>query len=364
MERGQAVAAAVDLFSRLEYTFRARHPFAPGPEAARVTSINPAAGRPAVPSDPREVAAALRADDDGREKYPYREQRYGGRGRRLAAAMRQGRPRSVTTNRCTSARRCDGWAECSPGGACRRFCSRTSWRCGCANGPPPIPERKADDEKRLRAAAALQATRRRGASGQRARGLAPASPPRRARAFSRSMARRRRGHVGPRDSWALCRRIKTSPRSAAGLVAIISGCHTPIAERVTGLKAGADRKVPGPLTNRALPAWVEAFARIAPHTRGLRARNAELAATLAKVPSLRARPPICAGCKKNSRRPRCLKSSRGLRRARRGCHLHPPLLSPLPKKHFPHPRHAPPSAPCSPRPTPSTTAPTTSSPPR
>ena len=167
-----------------------------------------------------------------------------------------------------------------------------------------------------------------------------------------------------RDSWALCRRIKTSPRSAAGLVAIISGCHTPIAERVTGLKAGADRKVPGPLTNRALPAWVEAFARIAPHTRGLRARNAELAATLAKVPSLRARPPICAGCKKNSRRPRCLKSSRGLRRARRGCHLHPPLLSPLPKKHFPHPRHAPPSAPCSPRPTPSTTAPTTSSPPR
>lgn len=99
------------------------------------------------------------------------------------------------------------------------------------------------------------------------------------------------------DGLELCPRSKTSAPSAGGLVVIISASHIPIANRGIGLTAGADGSVLRPIPHRAHPTWVEPFARIGHLTRELRARKAEPAATLAKVPPLRGRRPICAGCK-------------------------------------------------------------------
>lgn len=131
------------------------------------------------------------------------------------------------------------------------------------------------------------------------------------------------------DGLELCPRSKTSAPSAGGLVVIISGSHIPITNRVTGLTAGADGSVLRPIPHRAHPTRVEPFARIAHLTRELRARKAEPAATLAKVPPLRGRRPICAGCKKNPRHQELLEPNRVLRRPTPGGHLHPRLLSPL-----------------------------------
>ncbi len=131
------------------------------------------------------------------------------------------------------------------------------------------------------------------------------------------------------DGLDLCPRFKTSAPSAGCLVVIISGSPTQIANRVTGLNAGADGSVLRPIPHRAHPTWVEPFARIAHLTRELRARKAEPAATLAKVPPLRGRRPICAGCKKNPRHQGLFGPNRGLRRPTPGGHPHPRLLSPL-----------------------------------
>lgn len=53
--------------------------------AAGVTArdLNPEAGDHAVPEDPRELAAALRAGERTWERFPYYEKRYGERGRRF-----------------------------------------------------------------------------------------------------------------------------------------------------------------------------------------------------------------------------------------------------------------------------------------
>jgi heme oxygenase len=83
-EHGQIVKAAGDFFQRLDSVFRALYPFPPESKPYLVLSINPEAGRHAVPADTREVQAAIRAGDVCRERYRYYEQRYGERGRRFS----------------------------------------------------------------------------------------------------------------------------------------------------------------------------------------------------------------------------------------------------------------------------------------
>lgn len=72
------------LFSLLESVLRALYPFKPESKTFSITSINPEAGRHPVPSDPREVEAAVRAGDRCWNKFPYFEHRYGERGLRFA----------------------------------------------------------------------------------------------------------------------------------------------------------------------------------------------------------------------------------------------------------------------------------------
>ncbi len=50
---------------------------------APVAALNPEAGRHAIPSDPREVQAALRAGEHSWRRFPYFAWRYGERGRRF-----------------------------------------------------------------------------------------------------------------------------------------------------------------------------------------------------------------------------------------------------------------------------------------
>jgi heme oxygenase len=83
-ERARIGEAATDLFERLETVFAALYPFSPESRTFLVTSINPEAGRHAVPDDERELRAALRAGDCCWERFPYFEERYGERGRRFA----------------------------------------------------------------------------------------------------------------------------------------------------------------------------------------------------------------------------------------------------------------------------------------
>ena len=83
-ERQQIVAAAADFFKQLETIFRALYPFSASAKAYLVTSINPDAGRHAIPAEPGEVQAAIRAGDLCWERFPYFEARYGERGRRFA----------------------------------------------------------------------------------------------------------------------------------------------------------------------------------------------------------------------------------------------------------------------------------------
>jgi heme oxygenase len=83
-ERGQIAQAANNLFVQLESVFRALYPFKPESKTYLVTSINPEAGRHPVPTDPREVQAAVHAGDICWQRFPYFEQRYGERGRRFS----------------------------------------------------------------------------------------------------------------------------------------------------------------------------------------------------------------------------------------------------------------------------------------
>jgi len=83
-ERTSILEAAVDGFNRIEAVYRALYPFAPESKTFLVTSINPEAGRHAVPSDPREIEASLNAGDACWSRFPYYEHRYGERGRRFA----------------------------------------------------------------------------------------------------------------------------------------------------------------------------------------------------------------------------------------------------------------------------------------
>ena len=83
-EREQMTRAASEFFAQLEAVFLALYPFPPESKTFLVTSINAEAGRHPIPSDAREVQAALRAADICWQRFPYFEQRYGERGRRFA----------------------------------------------------------------------------------------------------------------------------------------------------------------------------------------------------------------------------------------------------------------------------------------
>lgn len=83
-QRQQVADAAIAFFQQLETIFLALYPFTPESRVFLVTSINPEAGYHAVPTDARELQAALRAGDLCWQRFPYFERRYGERGRRFA----------------------------------------------------------------------------------------------------------------------------------------------------------------------------------------------------------------------------------------------------------------------------------------
>ena len=83
-ERAQVIEAAEDCFNRLGKVFVALYPFSAESKTFLVTSINPEAGRHAVPADPREIEACLKAHDRCWQRFPYFEFRYGERGRRFS----------------------------------------------------------------------------------------------------------------------------------------------------------------------------------------------------------------------------------------------------------------------------------------
>jgi heme oxygenase len=83
-EAAHVAAAATECFNRLRGIILALYPFQPESKTYLVTSINAEAGRHPIPTDPREVEAALRASERCWARFPYFEARYGERGRRFA----------------------------------------------------------------------------------------------------------------------------------------------------------------------------------------------------------------------------------------------------------------------------------------
>ena len=159
-ERAQIVGAAGDAFAALDALFRALYPFTPESKTFLVTSINPEAGRHPVPADAREVEAAVRAGDVCWQRFPYFEQRYGERGLRFARSDA-------------------AWQATLCGYPPPQILQQVRWlgRVLAGRGMPTlllqvqleilveelvaaIPERRADYEKLLPAAAALHAARR------------------------------------------------------------------------------------------------------------------------------------------------------------------------------------------------------------
>ena len=171
-DRGQIAQAANDLFARLEALFRALYPFQNESRAFLAASINPEAGRHPVPVDVREVQASIRAGDICWHRFPYFAARYGERGLRFA--------------RSDAAWQATLYQYPPP-----QILQQVQWlgRVLAARGMPTlllqvqleilveeltteIPERKADYEKLLPAAAALQVARSRFLSEAQAQELA------------------------------------------------------------------------------------------------------------------------------------------------------------------------------------------------
>jgi heme oxygenase len=76
------IAAALEAFAEIHRLFQALYPFDPGELTRKATSLNPEAGAHAVPDDPGEVEAAIRAGQRCWLEYPYFAWRFGERGRR------------------------------------------------------------------------------------------------------------------------------------------------------------------------------------------------------------------------------------------------------------------------------------------
>jgi len=83
-ERQHIVDAASSFFSAFRPLFDALYPVKPESLTYLATSLNPEAGQHPVPTDPREIAAALRAATRCWDCFPYFQHRYGERGRRYA----------------------------------------------------------------------------------------------------------------------------------------------------------------------------------------------------------------------------------------------------------------------------------------
>jgi hypothetical protein len=82
-ERDSIAQATTVFFSHLEMVFQALYPLKSESKTILATTINPEAGRHAVPADPAELQAALRAGERCWRRFPYFEQRFGERGLRF-----------------------------------------------------------------------------------------------------------------------------------------------------------------------------------------------------------------------------------------------------------------------------------------
>jgi heme oxygenase len=82
----RVVAAAQECFEYLLRIFHALHPANPKTLVPQATSLNPEAGSHAIPTDPREIDAAVRAGEKCLARIPYFAARYGERGRRFTSS--------------------------------------------------------------------------------------------------------------------------------------------------------------------------------------------------------------------------------------------------------------------------------------
>jgi heme oxygenase len=82
----RVVAAARESFEYLLRIFAALYPLGEGTLKPLATSLNPEAGAHPIPTDAREIEAAIRAGEKCLQKIPYFEARYGDRGRRFTSS--------------------------------------------------------------------------------------------------------------------------------------------------------------------------------------------------------------------------------------------------------------------------------------
>ena len=80
------VGAALETFEGLGPIFEMLYPVGSETAGPLAASLNPEAGRHPIPSDPRELEAAIRAGELCWRQFPYYEWRYGERGRRFASS--------------------------------------------------------------------------------------------------------------------------------------------------------------------------------------------------------------------------------------------------------------------------------------
>ncbi len=86
VEQRQVVQAAREAFQGFAQMFAALFPLRSTPARPLATSLNPEAGSHPIPSDPREIAAAIRAGETCWKRFPYFEWRYAERGRKFASS--------------------------------------------------------------------------------------------------------------------------------------------------------------------------------------------------------------------------------------------------------------------------------------
>lgn len=79
-DQDRVIAVARDAFDGLKEIYQQLHPSIDKEMVRHVTSLNPEAGEHPMPTDPREVAAALLAGEKCWQEYPYYESRYSSRG--------------------------------------------------------------------------------------------------------------------------------------------------------------------------------------------------------------------------------------------------------------------------------------------
>jgi heme oxygenase len=85
-EQQRVVEAACEAFEGLARVFRALYPVEAEPIRPLATSLNPEAGSHPIPSDPREIEAAIRAGELCWQRFPYYAWRYAGRGKKFASS--------------------------------------------------------------------------------------------------------------------------------------------------------------------------------------------------------------------------------------------------------------------------------------